>query len=72
MQSILKIRHCHRRNIIGHVGSIIERNNHHSTVDVNDVEHHSKLADGWWNPQGPVAPLHSLNKIRYFHGAYHL
>lgn len=41
-----------------------KRENHHSTIDASDVEHHSKLAEGWWDPYGPVAPLHSLNKIR--------
>lgn len=65
MQSILRARQCYRQNTIACAGKIIDRKNHHSTVDTNDVEHHSKLAENWWNPQGPVAPLHSLNKIRY-------
>lgn len=60
----LKSRHCHRKDFIVRVVYLLNRQNHHSTIDTNDVEHHSKLADGWWNPRGPVAPLHSLNTIR--------
>lgn len=65
MQSFLKLKHYQRRDFLSRVVCLFERQNHHSTIDTNDVEHHSKLADGWWDPQGPVAPLHSLNNIRY-------
>lgn len=34
-------------------------------MDQNEVDFHSNLAQGWWNLNGPVAPLHSLNDIRY-------
>ncbi|XP_031630535.1 ubiquinone biosynthesis O-methyltransferase, mitochondrial [Contarinia nasturtii] len=64
MQSISTVRHCYRTNGVARFLNFVQRFNHNSTIDTNDVEHHSKLADGWWNPQGPVAPLHSLNKIR--------
>lgn len=63
MQSFLKT--SHKRDIIARILIQFERKNHHaSTIDTNDVEHHSKFAADWWNPRGPVAPLHSLNKIR--------
>lgn len=42
----------------------LENHRLHSTVDAKDVEHHSNLAANWWDPNGPVAPLHSLNDIR--------
>lgn len=65
MQSLLQSRRCYRQNYLARLFYLLETKNHYSTIDVNDVEHHSKLADGWWNPQGPVAPLHTLNSIRY-------
>lgn len=67
MQSFLKLKHYQRRDFLSRVVfyPLFGKKNHHSTIDTNDVEHHSKLADGWWDPQGPVAPLHSLNNIRY-------
>lgn len=34
------------------------------TIDEADVKHHSNLADTWWQVNGPVAPLHALNKLR--------
>lgn len=40
------------------------KKNLHSTVDISDVERHSKLAKTWWDLNGPVAPLHSLNTLR--------
>lgn len=33
-------------------------------MDTKDVIHHSKLADDWWNLQGSLAALHSMNQIR--------
>lgn len=62
MQTILKT--SHKREILTRILIQFERKNHHATVDNSDVEHHSKFAADWWNPKGPVAPLHSLNKIR--------
>lgn len=58
------LRTSNKRNILVRFQFQFERKNHHATIDTNDVEHHSKLAADWWNPKGPVAPLHSLNKIR--------
>lgn len=36
-----------------------------STVDAEDVKRHSYLAAEWWNPNGPMKALHSMNQIRY-------
>lgn len=37
---------------------------HHHSVDADDVKRHAKLAQDWWNPNGPMRALHSLNSIR--------
>lgn len=36
-----------------------------STVDHDDVMLHEKLKQQWWNTDGPMRGLHSLNKLRY-------
>ena len=33
-------------------------------VDSGEVERFERLAKEWWNPKGPMAPLHSLNPLR--------
>src|SRR4051794_26459104 len=35
-----------------------------STVDEAEVERFSRLAADWWNPRGPMAPLHKFNPVR--------
>jgi 2-polyprenyl-6-hydroxyphenyl methylase/3-demethylubiquinone-9 3-methyltransferase len=35
-----------------------------STVDETEVARFAALADEWWNPSGPLAPLHRLNPLR--------
>jgi 2-polyprenyl-6-hydroxyphenyl methylase / 3-demethylubiquinone-9 3-methyltransferase len=35
-----------------------------STVDAAEVERFSRLAADWWNPRGPMAPLHKFNPVR--------
>jgi 2-polyprenyl-6-hydroxyphenyl methylase/3-demethylubiquinone-9 3-methyltransferase len=35
-----------------------------STVDAAEVERFSRLAADWWNPRGPMAPLHKFNPTR--------
>ena len=35
-----------------------------STVDAGEVERFSRLAADWWNPRGPMAPLHKFNPVR--------
>ena len=35
-----------------------------TTVDAAEVERFSKLAATWWDPRGPMAPLHKFNPVR--------
>src|SRR5471030_3516487 len=35
-----------------------------SSVDTAEVERFSRMASDWWNPRGPMAPLHKLNPVR--------
>jgi 2-polyprenyl-6-hydroxyphenyl methylase/3-demethylubiquinone-9 3-methyltransferase len=35
-----------------------------STVDAAEVERFSRLAANWWDPRGPMAPLHKFNPVR--------
>src|ERR1700730_17874765 len=35
-----------------------------SSIDTAEVERFSRLASTWWDPRGPMAPLHTLNPIR--------
>jgi 2-polyprenyl-6-hydroxyphenyl methylase/3-demethylubiquinone-9 3-methyltransferase len=35
-----------------------------STVDDAEIERFSRLAANWWDPKGPMAPLHKLNPVR--------
>src|SRR5262245_35227363 len=35
-----------------------------SSVDSAEIERFSKLASTWWDPRGPMAPLHKLNPVR--------
>ena len=35
-----------------------------SSIDTAEVERFSKLASTWWDPRGPMAPLHKLNPVR--------
>lgn len=32
-----------------------------SSVNLNEIEKFSKIADEWWNPQGKFKPLHEIN-----------
>lgn len=34
------------------------------TVDPAEVARFDKLADSWWDPDGPMRPLHQINPIR--------
>lgn len=40
-----------------------ERNTY-STIDANDVELFSKQMKDWWNPDGEMGLLHSMNLLR--------
>src|SRR5471030_2412137 len=35
-----------------------------SSVDSAEVERFSRMAADWWDPHGPMAPLHKLNPVR--------
>ena len=35
-----------------------------STIDEKEVARFAALADEWWNPSGPLAPLHRMNPLR--------
>src|SRR5476649_898803 len=35
-----------------------------SSVDSAEVERFSRMAADWWDPRGPMAPLHKLNPVR--------
>jgi len=35
-----------------------------SSIDPAEVERFSRHAGDWWNPRGPLAPLHKLNPVR--------
>lgn len=37
---------------------------HASTIDPDEVERFSRIADEWWDPTGKFAPLHRLNPVR--------
>jgi 2-polyprenyl-6-hydroxyphenyl methylase/3-demethylubiquinone-9 3-methyltransferase len=34
------------------------------TVDQDEVARFSRLAGAWWDPRGPMAPLHKFNPVR--------
>jgi len=35
-----------------------------STLNQNEVDKFSKMAEDWWNPNGVCKPLHSMNRLR--------
>jgi 2-polyprenyl-6-hydroxyphenyl methylase / 3-demethylubiquinone-9 3-methyltransferase len=35
-----------------------------SSVDAADVEKFERLGESWWDPHGPMQPLHKLNPVR--------
>jgi len=35
-----------------------------SSIDLAEVERFSRHAGDWWDPHGPLAPLHKLNPVR--------
>jgi len=38
--------------------------NHDTTIDQREVEFYSRMADTWWDREGPFWPLHRLNELR--------
>ncbi|WP_156850532.1 bifunctional 2-polyprenyl-6-hydroxyphenol methylase/3-demethylubiquinol 3-O-methyltransferase UbiG [Bartonella refiksaydamii] len=39
-------------------------NEAHTTIDQSEINHFSRIADEWWNPQGKFRPLHQFNPTR--------
>lgn len=35
-----------------------------SSVDISEIEKFTKMADNWWDKEGPFKPLHNFNPIR--------
>ena len=35
-----------------------------NTINKQEVEKFSKMAEEWWNPEGKFKPLHRFNPIR--------
>ena len=36
-----------------------------STVDPAEIAKFSKLSEQWWDPKGKMAPLHTVNPVRF-------
>jgi 2-polyprenyl-6-hydroxyphenyl methylase/3-demethylubiquinone-9 3-methyltransferase len=36
----------------------------HTTVDPQEIANFDALAEQWWDPHGPMAPLHQMNPVR--------
>jgi 2-polyprenyl-6-hydroxyphenyl methylase/3-demethylubiquinone-9 3-methyltransferase len=37
---------------------------HAGSIDAREVEQFARLGTQWWDPKGPMAPLHKLNPVR--------
>src|SRR6476646_8487711 len=37
---------------------------HAPSIDQAEIERFSRLAADWWDPRGPMAPLHKFNPVR--------
>lgn len=42
----------------------IRSDSKNSTIDNEEIERFSRIADEWWNVKGKFAPLHSMNPVR--------
>ena len=40
------------------------KESHPSSIDDAEVARFAALAGDWWNPRGPMAPLHKFNPVR--------
>lgn len=38
--------------------------NHDATVDAREVDFYTRMAETWWDQEGPFWPLHKLNALR--------
>jgi 2-polyprenyl-6-hydroxyphenyl methylase/3-demethylubiquinone-9 3-methyltransferase len=43
---------------------MVNKKAHATSIDAAEVERFSRLAADWWNPRGPMAPLHKINPVR--------
>lgn len=43
---------------------MVQRVQKRKTVNAEEISRFSALAGQWWNPSGPMAPLHKLNPVR--------
>jgi 2-polyprenyl-6-hydroxyphenyl methylase/3-demethylubiquinone-9 3-methyltransferase len=34
------------------------------TIDPREVEYYTRMAETWWDREGPFWPLHTLNELR--------
>jgi len=37
---------------------------HSASVDQEEIKNFERLADQWWDPTGPMQPLHQMNPLR--------
>jgi 2-polyprenyl-6-hydroxyphenyl methylase/3-demethylubiquinone-9 3-methyltransferase len=37
---------------------------HSASVDQEEIKNFARLADQWWDPEGPMKPLHQMNPLR--------
>ena len=35
-----------------------------TTIDADDIDRFDRQADQWWNPDGPMKPLHLFTPVR--------
>ncbi|MBB5073484.1 2-polyprenyl-6-hydroxyphenyl methylase/3-demethylubiquinone-9 3-methyltransferase [Bartonella callosciuri] len=42
----------------------MKNNETRTTIDQNEIDHFSRIAAEWWNPQGKFRPLHQFNPTR--------
>lgn len=60
-RAVRRYRGAAYRIIMG-VKQMSERND--STVDPEEIARFAKLAETWWDPKGPMKPLHKFNPLR--------
>lgn len=49
---------------VNHRNYSVAGNINASSIDPIDIENHAKHAKDWWNVNGLLKPLHSMNTIR--------
>ncbi|XP_026474137.1 ubiquinone biosynthesis O-methyltransferase, mitochondrial [Ctenocephalides felis] len=64
LKNILNRRKCVVEKYHRYFAKSISNHSNNENINYQDVEHHSKMKDHWWNLNGPVKGLHSLNELR--------